>query len=807
MRIAIFDGILELHVHQSLARALRARGHEVLATGKVGHGFQFPDRGASLAHLERALDAIFEFEPEWMFVMRPASLPPQLLERVRKRGIQTVAWFSDDPVLFDLSYAPVLEQYDRVLHCGTAAVLAHYEQFFGRPTGVNFPFWTDHTAFPVVWGEEQAESRAMFLGNVHDLVRRRRYFDLAKFGDDIRIHGQLGTDYFDRSGGYLDSDAEVVAAGARTTFAINIPQWFRDHRGLETWFPGLDELGFFEYPSRVIQTMAMGVPTISIIPPGHRFETFPEMLVATSVDEAVAMVRDPSWSDDALAQLSKQTAARFDRHFSADARVVALERFLIDDSWRSLPLLDRARWFADTVDQSPTTPGAEQRDAEIGSLASPAATLPDRAVVMMSADASPLSAATAFAEALVDLGVPTTLVPATHETFDTALKSDSIIELRARDLLLVVGLDVALPGGVRERIAARTILVTEFAGPTTPTARIVDSFDVVGLHSAVAVERFNDAGFDHVTYTPRVVSPSFARAVASRSGNAAARVIRVAEGRDREDAAATGLSRLLDQAGATLRTWDELSNFGVEELAAVLRADLGILVPAGPRRQPRLDDLFAHATYAVHQPLVPRNHAYATVPGLAAAVVQFAVAPELGRKLWRLDQSERWRKSLAANGERYRETLAAPDVLLGLLGARGRHQRPGLRLRSSAPLLDNSATLLVPFSDIAWTPRTVVRVSASARGDATALLRVAVLHNGSEVWSGRLRANGVVFAVAAPRGAGDTLMMQIRYDGEPQDISPAAAFRVDLSTEETLLPVPLQTRTGIRVVELEAAAS
>ena len=41
MRIALFDGLLETHVPESLARALTFRGHDVLDTGKVGHGFQF----------------------------------------------------------------------------------------------------------------------------------------------------------------------------------------------------------------------------------------------------------------------------------------------------------------------------------------------------------------------------------------------------------------------------------------------------------------------------------------------------------------------------------------------------------------------------------------------------------------------------------------------------------------------------------------------------------------------------------------------------------------------------------------------
>lgn len=351
MRIALFDGILEHHLHESLARALTARGHDVLATGRIGHGFRFPAPGAPVEHLERAVDACIAFEPDWLLCFRPASLPPRSLARLRDAGIRLAAWFSDDPVLFDLSYAPVLEQYDRIAHCGGPAVLAHYERYFGRPTGVNLPFWTDRIAFPPVWGTEPAESRAMFLGNVDDAVRRGRYFELGTLAGIVRVHGRVGADHLGLSGGYLDADDEVLVAGARTDWAISIPQRFADHRGLETWFPGLDDLGSFQLPSRIVQCMAMGIPTVSIDPGRGGAELYPELVVVSSAEEAKEVVEDPSWSRERLQERSTAVLARFERHFSAAARAVALEALLGDDErWRELDPDGRSRWFADVVD-------------------------------------------------------------------------------------------------------------------------------------------------------------------------------------------------------------------------------------------------------------------------------------------------------------------------------------------------------------------------------------------------------------------------------------------------------------------------
>ncbi|QCU78355.1 hypothetical protein E7744_09395 [Citricoccus sp. SGAir0253] len=344
MRIVLFDGIQEAHVGSSLERALVAAGHEVYNTGRFGKGFLFRDTDDFLATVRPHLDRIAAFRPDWVLVFRPGSAPLPVLRELRGTGAALAVWFSDDPVPFELSYGPAVDLYDLVLHCGNERVLRFYEERFGRPTGVNFPFWTDHEAFPAVYGRQEPDTTALFLGNVAGPVRRGRYDLLAGMRHPVRIFGQAGEDPAGLGGGFLDTDAEVVRAGSRARVALNIPQFFRDHRGLRTWFPGLEGLGFFDLPSRVVQYAAMGLPTISVVPGESRVPAFPELVVCESVGAADEWIAE-ALRDGRLPGLGERVLDRFDRSFSAAARVLALESLMTDDGWRSLDAAERAVWF------------------------------------------------------------------------------------------------------------------------------------------------------------------------------------------------------------------------------------------------------------------------------------------------------------------------------------------------------------------------------------------------------------------------------------------------------------------------------
>lgn len=344
MRIVLFDAIMETHVVSSLARALGDRGHEVATTGQLSWGHVPISDPVDLRRVDAAIDDALAFGPDVVLVFRPTSLPHAQLRRLRRSGAQLMAWFSDDPVLWGLSYGAAVDLYDVILHCGNADVLAFYETTHGRATGVNIPFWTDEIEFPRVGATLPAETEVLFLGNVGDRIRRGRYFDLGLLDLDLRIHGRTGDDYFDLSGGYLDTREEVLDAAARSRLAVNIPQLFTDHHGAPTWFDGLGDLGVFDTPSRIVQYAAMGLPVVSLQPAGAGPLGFADIPIARDPAELRGIVLELLTSEE-LPALADALHETFHRHFSAASRALALESLAADDSWRRLDPVERAEWF------------------------------------------------------------------------------------------------------------------------------------------------------------------------------------------------------------------------------------------------------------------------------------------------------------------------------------------------------------------------------------------------------------------------------------------------------------------------------
>lgn len=520
MRIALFDGLLEAHVPASLARALRARGHEVHQTGKIGHGFTFETDPSRLEMINGHIDQVLGFDPDVVLVFRPASLPPTLLRRLRRGGAQLLAWLSDDPVLWDLSYRPVVDLYDVVLHCGAERVLRFYDDHFQRPLGVNFPFWTDNIAFPYVYSSHAPESTAMFLGNVQDGIRRQRYYAMADLETDVRIHGSIGIDFRNLGAGYLDSDREVVEAAARARVAINIPQFFRDHLGEPTWFKGLDELGTFQYPSRVIQYAAMGLPIVSVTPTPEDYDAFPELRTVREVDQidrAIAQLI----SERSLMQVSRQTHRRFLRHFSAASRVLALEFLAADDSWRSLDTRDRARWFANfdgsraqpPLDVVPTSGDSPRDRVEVATTAE-APQAPLRIALVGDGwrrAASPLNVARRALEGLGHHVIPADphqnpdwFAKDPYNEYRNYVSVDRLLEMPngPPDVLLLVGTFYGMSGTGREALirAGVPLIVHAITNSSLNVAnsKLIDRADAVSvthpdLHTALHARGFTFA--------------------------------------------------------------------------------------------------------------------------------------------------------------------------------------------------------------------------------------------------------------------------------------------------------------------------
>lgn len=531
MRIALFDGLLETHVASSLERSLLRRGHDVLNTGKIGHGFLFETDPQRLESLRLHVQNVLDFAPDVILVFRPASLPPALLKLIKSSGAHLAVWLSDDPVLWDLSYRPIINEYDTIWHCGSERVLRHYDEEFGRAVGVNVPFWTDEVAFPYVYGSNSPESDLMFLGNVHDEVRRRRYFDMAGMRSSIRIHGNVGLDFRNLGAGYLDSDAEVVDAASRARLALNVPQYFKDHKGLPTWFDGLDELGTFQYPSRVIQYAAMGLPILSVTPDSDDYRTFPEITCVpefSAVDDAAARLL----VEQDLEALSRATHERFYRHYSADSRALALESIVTDDSWRALSARERSEWFTRFVpepvpvthDADTVSPSITLRSQGTESQAETESPEPQRVVIAGVGWTRPASAASVAARALRRLGHDVhTVTPFTHpEAYlkDPSKEHHSFIRpevlfesLGDFSALILVGTTYGVSASGRHHLSEHGTALIHHAVVQSAnhpvTDKVLQRADAVSFTTRSTATTARSLGFGTVRHLPPLVDRDF----------------------------------------------------------------------------------------------------------------------------------------------------------------------------------------------------------------------------------------------------------------------------------------------------------
>lgn len=694
MKIALFDGIVETHVASSLERALVAAGHTVLNTGKVGHGYKFATGPGQLHVLNTTLDRVVDFQPDVIFVFRPASLPMPLLERAKRTGARLVAWLSDDPVLWDLSYGPVVESYDVVLHCGTARVLDFYESMFGRPTGINFPFWTDQKAFPYVFGSQPRESDAMFLGNVHDEVRRTRYFDLGSLSSSIRIHGNVGRDYYRIGGGFLDSDEEVVEAGARTGLAVNIPQYFRDHQGLETWFDGLDKLGFFQYPSRVIQYAAMGIPIVSVVPDAEDLASFPEIVCVESIDKLDAAIQS-LLASSSLEDLSHATHDRFLRNYSAAARVMALESVLEDDSWQQLDATERSLWFTqfDALDAgreeaAPLRPAEVVVEREQIEISEPSTV---RSIGVLGVGFRRVTSTSSVAmRALQTLGhnvealdlakYKSVLVADPNGEFKFVINAAKFIQSvkELPELLVISGLDCGVTQAGRDQLLAAgvrlAVIGAEYANTGEKVKRLASRVDYLGvLNETVAAGLVGD-GFESVEHLPSLVDRSFRTAV-DRVRERQQRVVVAGKRRLHFNKQAAAFRDLADWPSLELFIEESPEEFNnLEALAAALKSTV-VVAPfdasiPGPLPSEALPFAMASGSLVV----VPRGVGTMNICPAGIASVSVRERGELAMKLSRLASS----KASAA-----RILSAARATVLGPLNAEKRFE--GLLARVFGP--------------------------------------------------------------------------------------------------------------------------
>lgn len=192
MKFILFDSILERHLAESLKRSLEYLGHQAIFTDLVLHGHSMISSQKDIDFMWQKVREICS-EPADMFIsFRPMNLLPEMVEYIGK-NMKTAIWLSDDPVLYKTCYGRVVDSYDVLLHCGYSDVMKFYERN-GHPKGFNFPFWTDHISFPVVYNPLKAEYEIAFLGNMNGQVRRKRYMELASLPYTKKVFGLLDSD-------------------------------------------------------------------------------------------------------------------------------------------------------------------------------------------------------------------------------------------------------------------------------------------------------------------------------------------------------------------------------------------------------------------------------------------------------------------------------------------------------------------------------------------------------------------------------------------------------------------------------------
>lgn len=623
MRVAFFDGILESHVPDSLERALKRRGHQVLNRGKFGHGFKFPGLNQDTSKIHAEIDEILSFSPDVILVFRPALLPPEILPRFQNRGITLVAWFSDDPVLFDLSYGPVVEQYDMILHCGNRKILQYYEDFFGRATGVNFPFWTDRESFPKLWEPSNFLSDAVFLGNVQDEVRRQRYFDLGQMQHDVRVHGNVGTDYFNVWGGFLDTNLEVAHSIAKSKVAINIPQFFEDHYGLETWFPDLDNLGFFEYPSRVIQYMSVGIPPITLLPYEYSFESFPEMLVFQDVKEVDEYLYSVTLAE--LEDLSERVSRRFEQNFSADSRALAFEAVLADSSWRRLDAHDRAMWFTHFV---PVDETKETASREIINLQRKTAYSPPKSVssktlsiaCIVQGNYYELSTAGSIVRGLKNLGHSVTiiearksdgtLVPDPSYLFKYVPSVGLVQTLNSFNVAFVVGDDIGITeyGSTTLKAHAITSVKVSHAPPEASAKRLreIERFTHVFFANASAYRNAKEQSLENVHLLPPIPDRTFLTLLDSYVSEPEG-AVRITTTTQLDESLAPAFLNDLTTSPRTASI-EEIQSLTLDKAIEFLRGTVAFQSFYGTRNSVQPGELFPYVMAAAQLVFVPRSN-------------------------------------------------------------------------------------------------------------------------------------------------------------------------------------------------------
>ena len=347
MKFILFDSILERHLGESLKRALEFLGHEVIFTDLILHGHSMINKEKDIEFMWSKVKEICNAKADLFISFRPMNLTTEMLEYIGQR-MKTAIWLSDDPVLYKTCYSQVVNSYDILLHCGYAEVMAFYESN-NHPKGFNFPFWTDHIAFPSVYNPLYSDYEIAFLGNMNGQVRRKRYMELASLPFTKKVYGLIDSDPFAMHGGFINEaylhTKRVSDVLSKAKIGVSIPQFFSEYNGLDYDFPELSGLGYFQFPSRIIQYAASGLP-IAAVGDERVTEVYPEIFVGESIAALNGYIAKICSDYEFALSESEKVLDRFRRNYSALSRAMMLVDSVEDlEKQKIQPIQERAILF------------------------------------------------------------------------------------------------------------------------------------------------------------------------------------------------------------------------------------------------------------------------------------------------------------------------------------------------------------------------------------------------------------------------------------------------------------------------------
>ncbi|AZL11798.1 hypothetical protein CXR25_02435 [Brevibacterium aurantiacum] len=273
----------------------------------------------------------------------------------------TIAWFSDDPVYFSGVYSDCAPNYDIVLHTGGPGNLQVYRDELGLSNGIEFPFWTDQIEHPRVDMPSDPLYDFLFLGNMHDAARVDRVSYLAGLGDSVAIFGKTAPEEkLIKSLGFLNTQEEFAAVARLSKFSLTFSQQMATYAGSEYESVATRQVAEFPVPSRIVQSMAMGMPVVSRDWTKYSRILLPNLVCAGSAMDALALSSESSVAE--RAQIANANSSWQKSHYSARSRALFLLDLINDTNWSRWTIEDRATAFLDS-----RFDGGFDADAKIGS--------------------------------------------------------------------------------------------------------------------------------------------------------------------------------------------------------------------------------------------------------------------------------------------------------------------------------------------------------------------------------------------------------------------------------------------------------